>query len=266
MEWWLAYIGLGLFSGFAAGLLGIGGGVVLVPVLAMIFTAQRGFPTGGAMHMALGTSMATILFTSVASLRAHHRHGAVIWRVVRQITPGILTGTALGTLLASHVPARPLGIFFALFLCFTATQMILDFRPKAARELPGTPGILGVGVLIGVFSALVAIGGGALTVPFLTWCNVKVQKAIGTSSAVGCPIAIGGTLGYIYNGWHEAMLPPGSMGYVFLPALLWMAPFSMLAAPIGARTTHRLPVRALRRAFAGLLILLAARMLWKLFA
>ena len=266
MEWWLAYIGLGLFSGFAAGLLGIGGGVVLVPVLAMIFTAQRGFPTGGAMHMALGTSMATILFTSVASLRAHHRHGAVIWRVVRQITPGILTGTALGTLLASHVPARPLGIFFALFLCFTATQMILDFRPKAARELPGTPGILGVGVLIGVFSALVAIGGGALTVPFLTWCNVKVQKAIGTSSAVGCPIAIGGTLGYIYNGWHEAMLPPGSMGHVFLPALLWMVPFSMLAAPIGARTTHRLPVRALRRAFAGLLILLAARMLWKLFA
>jgi uncharacterized membrane protein YfcA len=263
MEGWLAYIGLGLFSGFAAGLLGIGGGVVLVPMLTIIFTAQHEFPAGEALHMALGTSMATILFTSISSLRAHHRHGAVIWGVVCRITPGILTGTALGTLLASHVPARPLGIFFALFMCFAATQMILDLKPKAARELPGTPGILGVGVLIGVFSALVAVGGGILTVPFLTWCNVKVQKAIGTSSAVGCPIAIGGTLGYIYNGWHEAM-PPGSLGYVFLPALLWMVPFSMLAAPLGARTTHRLPVLMLKRAFAVLLILLAARMLWKL--
>ncbi|MDR2787313.1 MAG: sulfite exporter TauE/SafE family protein [Candidatus Accumulibacter sp.] len=266
MEWWLAYIGLGLFSGFAAGLLGIGGGVVLVPMLTMIFTAQSEFFASEALHMALGTSMATILFTSISSLRTHHRHGAVIWRVVWRITPGILTGTALGTLFASRVPARPLGVFFALFICFNAIQMFLDLKPKATRELPGTPGVLGVGVLIGVFSALVAIGGGTLTVPFLTWCNVKVRNAIGTSSAVGCPIAIGGTLGYIYNGWHNSLLPPGSLGYVFLPALLWMVPFSMLAAPLGARTTHRLPVSTLKRVFAILLILLAARMLWKLFA
>jgi uncharacterized membrane protein YfcA len=263
---WLAYIGLGLFAGFAAGLLGIGGGVVLVPMLTMIFTAQSGFRASEALHLALGTSMAVILFTSLSSLRAHHRHGAVIWRVVFQITPGILCGTLLGALLASHVPARPLGIFFALFVGFNATQMILNLKPKAARELPGTPGVLVAGLGIGVLSALVAIGGGALTVPFLTWCNVKVQNAIGTSSAVGCPIAIGGTLGYIYNGWDNALLPPGSLGYVFLPALLWIVPFSMLAAPLGARTTHRLPVATLKRVFACLLILLAARMLWKLFA
>ena len=265
MEWWMAYIGLGLFTGFSAGMLGIGGGLVMVPTLTMMFSAQAGFPADEALHMALGTSMATILFTSLSSLRAHHRHEAVLWRVVFQIAPGILFGTLLGTLFAAHVPARPLAVFFTLFVCFVATQMILNLKPKAARELPGAMGVFGVGTGIGAISALVAIGGGVLTVPFLTWCNVKVQKAIGTSAAVGFPIAVGGSLGYIYNGWSHAALPSGSLGYVYLPALLWMIPFSMLAAPLGARTTHRLPVPTLKRIFAALLIALAGRMLWKLF-
>lgn len=266
MEWGLAYIALGLFTGFSAGMLGIGGGLVMVPTLTMMFTAQPGFPAGEALHMALGTSMATILFTSLSSLRAHHRHEAVLWAVVVQITPGILFGTLVGTLFASHVPARPLAVFFALFVCFAAVQMILNLKPKAARQLPGAMGVFGVGAGIGAVSSLVAIGGGALTVPFLTWCDVKVQKAIGTSAAVGFPIAVGGSLGYIYNGWGHAMLPSGSLGYVFLPALLWMVPFSMLAAPLGARATHRLPVLTLKRIFAALLIILAGRMLWKLFS
>lgn len=266
MEGWLAYVGLGLFTGFSAGMLGIGGGLVMVPALTMIFTAQGGFSPGVALHAALGTSMAVILFTSLSSLRAHHRHEAVLWRVVFQIAPGILFGTLLGTLIASRIPARPLALIFALFVCIVAVQMAFNLKPKAARELPGALGVFGVGTGIGAVSALVAIGGGAMTVPFLTWCNVKVQKAIGTSAAVGFPIAVGGTLGYIYNGWGNAALPTGSLGYVFLPALLWMIPFSMLAAPLGARTTHRLPVATLKRIFAGLLIVLAARMLWKLFA
>ncbi|GHU28463.1 UPF0721 transmembrane protein [Betaproteobacteria bacterium] len=266
MEWWLAYIGLGLFTGFAAGMLGIGGGVVMVPVLTMLFTAQGLFQASEALHSALGTSMAIILFTSLASLRAHHRHGAVLWPVVFQITPGILLGTLLGALIASHIPTRPLAVFFALFVCFTATQMILNLKPKASRELPGRLGVICVGIGIGALSALVAIGGGAMTVPYLTWCNVKVQNAIGTSSAVGFPIAVGGALGYIYNGWGHAALPDGSLGYVFLPAWLWVVPFSMLAAPLGAKMTHRLPVITLKRIFACLLIILAARMLWKLFA
>jgi uncharacterized membrane protein YfcA len=266
MEWWLAYAGLGLFSGFAAGMLGIGGGAIMVPVLTLLFTAQGGPRTAEALHMALGTSMAAILFTSVSSVRAHHRHEAVLWRVVFQITPGILFGTLLGTLIAARVPAQPLAVFFTLFTCFVATQMILDLKPKATRELPGTPGVFGAGAGIGAISALVGIGGGVMTVPFLSWCNVKVQKAIGTSSAVGFPIACGGTLGYIYNGWNNAALPPGSLGYVFLPALLCMVPFSMLAAPLGAKTTHSLPVATLKRIFACVLIALAARMLWKLFA
>lgn len=265
-SWSFAYIALGLFTGFSAGLLGIGGGLIMVPLLTLLFAAQGGFPPGEVLHMALGTSIATILFTSFASLRAHHRHGAVLWRVVLQITPGILLGTLLGTRIAASVPARPLAIFFTAYVCFAALQMLFNARPKATRELPGGFGIFSVGTGIGLVSALVAIGGGALSVPFLTWCNVRVQKAIGTSAAIGFPIALGGTLGYLYNGWAHAGLPPGSLGFVYLPALLWMVPPSMLLAPVGARLTHRLPVVTVRRIFAALLVVLAARMLWQLLA
>ncbi|HPT51211.1 MAG TPA: sulfite exporter TauE/SafE family protein [Accumulibacter sp.] len=266
MLWTLAYIALGLFTGLFAGMLGIGGGLVMVPALTLLFAAQAGFPSGEVLHLALGTSMATILFTALASLRAHHRHGAVLWPVVAQITPGILAGTLLGTLFASSVPAKPLAIFFTLFVCVIAAQMILNLKPKASRELPGTAGVFAVGLGIGAISALVAIGGGSLTVPFLTWCNVRVQNAIGTSAAVGFPIAIGGSLGYIYNGWNHAGLPPWSMGYIYLPALVALVPASMLTAPLGAKLAHRLPVATLKRLFAGVLIALAAKMLWGIVA
>ena len=266
MSWWSAYIGLGIFTGIFAGMLGIGGGLVMVPTLAVMFSAQAGFPPEEVLHMALGTSMATILFTSISSLRAHHQHQAVLWKVVIQITPGILFGTVLGTLIASRVPAKPLALFFTVFVCAIALQMVLNLKPKPSRELPGTGGVFAVGTGIGAMSSLVAIGGGAFTVPFLTWCNVNVQKAIGTSAAVGFPIAIGGSLGYIYNGWGHVDLPPWSLGFVYLPALAWMVPPSMLFAPLGARLAHRLPVVTLKRIFAGLLVLLAAKMLWKFFS
>ena len=266
MNWWLAYIGLGLFTGFSAGMLGIGGGLVMVPTLTMMFAAQAGFPLDDVLHLALGTSIATILFTSLASLRAHHQHGAVLWKVVLQITPGILFGTVFGTLFAAEIPSRPLALFFTVFVCLVAVQMILNLKPKPSRELPGNAGVLAVGTGIGAMSALVAIGGGVFTVPFLTWCNVRVQNAIGTSAAIGFPIAVGGTLGYLYNGWGNTNLPPGSMGFVYLPALAWMVPPSMLMAPLGAKLTHRLPVATLKRVFACLLIALASKMLWKLFS
>jgi uncharacterized membrane protein YfcA len=266
VDWFLVYIGLGLFTGFSAGLLGIGGGLVMVPALTMIFAAQAGFPPAEVLHMALGTSMATIIFTSLSSLRAHHQHDAVLWKVVLQITPGILLGTLLGTLFASRVSARPLAVFFTCFVCFVAIQMILNLKPKPSRQLPGAAGVFSVGLGIGSISALVAIGGGAFTVPFLTWCNVRVQKAIGTSAAVGFPIAVGGTLGYIYNGWGHADLPALSLGFVNLPALAWLVPPSMLMAPLGARLAHRLPVATLKRVFAALLIALATKMVWTLFS
>ena len=258
----LLYLALGLFTGLMAGLLGVGGGLVMVPMLVMLFSAQAGFPAGEVLHMALGTSMAVILFTSLASLRAHHQHGAVMWPVVLQITPGILLGTALGTVCAAQVPTRPLAIFFTAFVCVVAVQMALNLKPKAARQLPGAFGVIGVGVGIGTVSALVAIGGGSLTVPFLTWCNVRMQQAIGTSAAVGFPIALGGSLGYVFNGWGHAGLPEWSLGFVYLPAFALLVPASMLTAPVGARLAHRLPVATLKRIFSCVLVSLAAKMLW----
>ena len=264
--WWPAYLALGAFAGTAAGLLGIGGGLIIVPALTMMFAAQSSFPPAEILHLALGTSMATIMFTSLASLRAHHRHGAVLWPEVLQITPGILVGTAFGTLLASRIPARPLAIFFAVFVCFVALQMFLGLKPKASRELPGKAGVFVVGIGIGAVSSLVAIGGGAISVPFLSWCNVRVQNAIGTSAAIGFPIAVGGSIGYIYNGFGHPGLPDWSLGYLYLPVLALLSTASMLMAPVGARLAHQLPVPTLKRIFAGLLIVLAGKMLSSLFA
>ncbi|MEY3200701.1 MAG: hypothetical protein RIR70_251 [Pseudomonadota bacterium] len=258
--WWLTYLALGLFVGFVAGLLGIGGGTVMVPVLAMIFTAQ-GFSQDHVLHLALGTSMATIIFTAISSARSHHLHGAVIWPVVRDITPGILLGTLLGTLVASRVSTRGMAIFFTVFVVLIALQMLANIKPKPSRGLPGRLGTSSVGLGIGMVSALVAIGGGALTVPFLTWCNVRVQDAIGTSAAVGFPIAVGGTVGYIWNGLHANSLPAASVGFIYLPALLFVMAASVTTAPLGARLAHRLPVATLKRIFAGVLILLSAKML-----
>lgn len=264
LPWIPAYLALGAFAGFFAGMLGIGGGLIMVPLLTMIFTAQGGFPEGEILHTALGTSMAVIIFTSIASLRVHHRHGAVLWSVVLTINPGILLGTLAGSSLAAQIPARPLAVFFTAFVILMALQMGMDIKPKATRELPGRLGVAAAGFVIGGVSALVAIGGGSLTVPFLTWCNVRVQQAIGTSAAVGLPIALGGTAGYVFNGWEHTDLSAGYLGYVYLPALTLLIAASMLTARAGARMAQRLPVKTLKRIFAALLVLLAAKMLWNL--
>jgi len=260
----VAYLATGVVAGFFAGLLGVGGGVIVVPVLTMLFASQ-GFPVGEVLHLALGTSMATILFTAASSLRAHHAHGAVLWPVVHRLTPGILLGALLGAQLAAFVSSRSLSIVFVAFMLFVAVQMIAERRPQPGRGLPGWPGLSLAGAVIGACSSLVAIGGGALTVPFLIWCNIRPQQAIATSAAVGLPIAIGGTLGYIWNGWDHAGLPAGSFGFVYSPALFIILIASVLVAPIGARLSHRLPVRVLRRTFAGLLLVLSMKMLWSLF-
>ena len=262
--WPVVYLILGACAGFFAGLLGVGGGVILVPVLTLAYAAQ-GFPAEHLLHLALGTSMATIVFTAAASLRAHHRHGAVRWPVVRDMTPGILAGTALGTVLARYVSSRTLAVFFAAFMLLVAAQLLLDVKPKPSRALPGRAGVTAVGVGIGAVSALGAIGGGAMTVPFLVWCNVAIRHAIGTSAAVGFPIAIGGTLGYVLNGLTVAGLPSWSLGFVYLPALLFLVAASMITAPLGAGAAHRLPVVTLKRTFAGVLMFLCAKMLHGVF-
>ena len=263
-EWLLAYLLLGAFVGFFAGLLGVGGGGIMVPMLTTLFAAQ-GFPREHLVHLALGTSMAAIVMTSLSSLRAHHAHGAVRWEIVRAITPGVLLGTFAGTFIASRVDSAPLAIFFGCFMAYVSLQMILNVKPKPTRELPCSSGMFGVGGGIGVVSALVAIGGGSLSVPFMTWCNVKMQHAIGTSAAIGLPIALAGALGYLINGWSSSGLPDWSVGYVYLPALVLVSVVSTFTAPLGARLAHRLPVATLKKVFAGVLILLSAKMLHTVF-
>lgn len=256
----MAYLLTGACAGFFAGLLGVGGGVIVVPVLGMLF-AGLGFPAGEVLHLALGTSMAAILFTSVSSLRAHHAHGAVLWPAMFGMTPGVLAGTLFGAQLAARISSRALAIFFVGFMLFVAVQMLANFRPAPSRRLPGRTGLAAAGLGIGAVSSLAAIGGGALTVPFLIWCNVRPHTAIGTSAAVGLPIAVGGSIGYVWNGWGHAGLPVGSLGFIYLPALACILAASVLTAPLGARLAHRLPVRTLKRIFAAVLILLAIKML-----
>jgi uncharacterized membrane protein YfcA len=265
--WFLAYLALGAFAGFFAGLLGVGGGAVMVPVLAVMFAAQQ-FSDAHLMHLALGTSRATIIFTSVSSLRAHHQHGAVLWPVVKTIAPGIVVGTLAGAQIAAHVSTRPLAIFFAVFMSYVAVQMILNVKPKPSRELPGSAAMFGVGTGIGGISALVAIGGGSLSVPFMTWCNVKMHNAIGTSSAIGFPIAVAGTVGYMISGYgamQQGGLPSGSFGFIYLPALAGTVVASVIVAPYGAKLAHKLPVATLKKVFAGVIILLLVKMLHGLF-
>jgi len=265
LEWIAAYLALGALVGFFAGLLGVGGGGIMVPILTTMF-AMQGFGHEHLVHMALGTSMAAIVITSISSLRAHHAHGAVRWDIVRGITPGVLIGTFAGTFVASRVPSAPLAVFFACFMAYVSLQMILNVKPKPSRELPGALGLAGVGGGIGIVSALVAIGGGSLSVPFMTWCNVKMQNAIGTSAAIGLPIALAGAAGYLINGWGGTGLPSWSVGYVYLPALVAISLVSTFTAPVGARLAHRLPVATLKKIFAAVLVLLSAKMLHTIFA
>ncbi len=264
MEWWLIYLLTGAFVGFFAGLLGIGGGLIIVPVLISLFTAQD-FPADRIIHLALGTTMATIIFTSAASVRTHHRHRAVDWQIVKNITPGIFVGTFGGAALASSMTGQVLSIIFVIFIVYAATQMLMQFRPSPLFQLPGKIGMFLVGGIIGILSSLVAIGGGLLSVPFLTLCNVKLQHAIGTAAAIGFPIALAGTAGYVANGLMQSeTLPDHSLGYVYLPALIWLVSASMLTAPLGARLTHSTKTAILRTVFVVLLYSLAIRMLLSL--
>jgi uncharacterized protein len=258
--WFVAYLFLGAGVGFLAGLLGIGGGMVMVPFLSMIFLAQ-GFPFETKMQVILATSMATIIFTSVSSVRAHHAKGAVNWHAIAVMAPGILVGAFIGTRVVASLSTRFLAIFFTCFLFYTATQMLVNFKPKASRTLPGKPGLFGAGGVVGLLSAMVGAGGGFFSIPFLTWCNVAMHTAVGTSAALGFPIAVFTTIGNVINGWGAANVPQPAIGFIYLPALIGISITSVITAPFGARLAHRLPVATLKRTLAIMLYLLALKML-----
>ncbi|MDP1953859.1 MAG: sulfite exporter TauE/SafE family protein [Polaromonas sp.] len=257
----LALLGVG--TGFLAGLLGIGGGMLMVPFITIIM-AQRGVAPDLAVKMAIATSMATIIFTSISSVRAHHRRGAVRWDIVKRLAPGIVVGSIIGSLgVFALLKGSYLAIFFGLFVSFSATQMFLDKKPKPTRQMPGAAGQFAAGGVIGFLSGLVGAGGGFISVPFMTWCNVAIHSAVATSAALGFPIAVANVLGYVVSGLNVQDLPAGSFGYIWLPALAVIAVCSFFTAPLGAKAAHKLPVGRLKRVFASILYVLAAYMLWK---
>ena len=255
-----AYLVTGLVSGILAGLLGVGGGLITVPALTLIFAIWHLQPEH-AVHCAIATSLACIVFTSLSSIQAHHRHHAVNWAVLRRITPGILAGTFCGALLAPQLSTGFLKGLFAVFACFAALRLYFGLTPGASRQLPGSTGITVTGIFIGIVSSLVGIGGGSLSVPFLYWCNVKMNEAIGTSSAIGFPIAVAGSTGYALDGFSLEALKHYNLGLIYLPALAILSIGSMLTAPFGAGLAHRLPVARLKKVFAFVLLAVGAKML-----
>jgi uncharacterized membrane protein YfcA len=259
----LELLALGAFAGFLAGLLGVGGGMLMVPFVTLLLSA-RGVADAHAVKMAIATSMATILFTSLSSLRAHHRRGAVRWDLVSGIAPGIvLGGLVSGAGAFAIVKGAALAVLFAIFVGFSATQLLLDRRPRPTRSMPGRLGQGAIGALIGFLSGLVGAGGAFISVPFMTWCNVPIHNAVATSAALGLPIAAASTLGYVIGGWSLAPALPGAFGYLYLPALVVIASASVLTAPLGARLAHAMDVGRLKKVFALLLYGLAAYMLHK---
>lgn len=256
----IIFLSLGVVVGFFAGLLGVGGGGIMVPVLTTFFI-YKNVPIESVVHLALGTSMASIIVTSASSLYAHQQHQGILWNVVKAMVPGVLVGTFAASYIASRISSQHLAIFFAVFMAYMSVQMFFNSQPNPMRTLPGKVGLTTAGTGIGAISAVVAIGGGSLTVPFLTWHNIDIKKAIGSSSAVGFPIAVAGTLGYLINGWNSIYEAEYLYGFVYLPAVLLISAMSYFTAPLGAKLAHRLPVPALKKVFSLFLLALGIKML-----
>jgi len=256
----IIFLTLGLVVGFFAGLLGIGGGAIMVPALTAFFL-YKNVPVDYVVHLALGTSMASIIVTSASSLYAHQQHQGVVWPVVKLMVPGVLLGAFFATYIVAHTSSQHLAIFFVVFMAYVATQMFLNVQPKPSRVVPGAGGLVSVGAGIGALSAVVAIGGGTLTVPYLAWHNIDIKKAIGTSAAIGFPIAVAGTLGYLLNGWNATYRHDYLFGFIYLPAVVLISLMSYFTAPLGARLAHRLPVAVLKKVFALFLVVLGVKML-----
>lgn len=260
IEWVLSFLLLGSFVGFVAGLLGVGGGGVMVPLLTLIFLHQ-GVESNSVVHLALGTSMASIIFTSLSSLRAHQSHGAVNWNIVKLMSFGVIIGTFIGTFLASALSSLYLAIFFTLFMAYVAMKLLFKKQPNIDNVQISNKNLFFSGNGIGAISALVSIGGGSLTVPYLVSKGIDVKKAIGTSAAIGLPISITGTAGYLINGWGNSVNYDYTLGFIYLPAVLLISITSFFTAPYGAKLAQHLPVSTIKKVFAFLLILLSLKML-----
>lgn len=254
------YLLTGAFVGFAAGLLGIGGGLIIVPVLATALTYF--IDSTHVVHIAIATSLATIFVTSISSAYAHHKHGAVRWDIFKMLAFGVLAGAFIGGWLSQFVASQTLSIMFGVLELLIALNMLLAMKPNPSRELPGFVGNTAAGTVIGNLSSIVGIGGGTLTTPYLVWNNISMHQAIATSTAVSLPVALAGTVGYILAGMQTTDLPAYTTGYIYWPAFFGIILASIFTAPIGAKFSHKLPVKILKRGFGVFLLLLAVKMLF----
>ena len=257
----ILYLLLGSGAGLIAGLFGVGGGLIIVPALIFAFSWQ-GLSPLVLTHMAIGTSLATIIFTSLSAIKTHHSKGAIDWPLVKQLTFGIIIGAILGSLLSNYLPGATLQMIIGIYALIVAIQMGLNLKPNAVHQLPGRRGLTLIGGIIGSISALFGIGGGSLTVPYLSWCHVPMRSAVATSSACGLPIALAGVLSYIGTGWNNELLPEYALGYVYLPALIGIILTSTVFAKMGAKLAHSLPDFLLKRYFAVLLLGIANKFLF----
>lgn len=256
----LFLLAMGAVAGMFSGLLGIGGGIIIVPVLAIVFNTQ-GVDINVLMHVAIGTSLATIVITSLSSIRAHHKHQAIIWPVVQTMAIGVFFGGLVGAGIAKLIPGEYLKLIFSIFMFLIAAQMYFGNASKPHRKLPKSAGLIMAGTLIGSIASLMGVGGGSMSVPFLTWCNMHIRNAVATSAAIGFPIAAAGTIGFIITGWAVENKPVMTFGFINLPAFFSIVIASTLFAPAGAWIAHRISPVILKRIFAAFLVVLGARML-----
>lgn len=266
IEMILVMLAVGSIAGFIAGLLGIGGGMIIVPVVLWVLQMKGLGGIEHAQHLVVGTSFAIMVFTTFSSVMAQQRKGSVDWAVVRRMAPGMVVGVMIGSMLAKRLSNEALQVFFIVFVVLVALKTLTDAKPKPTRSLPGPAGLAAVGSLFGMASSWVGIGGGSLSVPFMLYCNVPVRTAVGTSAGLAWPIAVAGAVGYLYSGWNVAGLPEGTLGFWYLPAVAVLSVATMLFAPLGVKAAHKLPPEKLKLAFGLLLLVIAARMLWGLLA
>ena len=271
----LIFLIIGALAGFAAGLFGVGGGTIIVPLLFIVFT-QMDYPADNVMHLALGTSLATIIVTSISSLMAHNKKGAVMWPVFKNLAPGLALGCFFGAGVAGQISGLYLQLIVGVFLLWVAYKMFMGGKKQvdsnatnasgtsnANTDLPSKPKQLAAGGVIGIASAIFGIGGGSLTVPYLTRYGVVMQKAVGTSAACGLPIAIAGALGFMIFGLQEDVNVPNTIGFVHIYAFLGIASMSFFTAKVGAKVAHILSPELLKKCFSVLLFVVGLYFLYK---
>lgn len=260
----LALLAGGSAAGFLAGLFGVGGGTIIVPVVLWVLHLQYGGGHPYAQHLAIGTSFAVMVFTALSSMFAHHKKRSIDWQTVFRMTPGMIGGVWIGAASAKYISTYSLQVFFIVFLTIIALRTLMNSKTVASRHLPDTAGLTATGILFGTASSWVGIGGGSLSVPFLLYCNVPAHRAIGTSSGLAWPISVAGAVGYLISGWNIPDLPEGSLGFLYLPAVLVLSIATIIFAPLGVKLAYRLPADKLKKVFGIMLLLIALRMAWKL--